>query len=141
MKKIHENITTENLVERRKRRSELDLLRSRLKLLAGKDRVLMTMYMENGNSIRQIARLLGVTESKVTRKIRSLTRRLVDGEYIECLRARERFYGHQLRIARDYFLAGLSVEKVAEKRRCSCYQVRKTLHEIQSLVGNFRKMA
>jgi predicted DNA-binding protein YlxM (UPF0122 family) len=136
MKKIHENITAENVVVRRRCRSELDLLRSRLKLLTGKDRVLMTMYMENGNSVRQIARLLGVTESKVTRRIRSLTRRLIDGEYIECLRARERFYEHQLRIARDYFLLGMSVEKVAEKRRCSRYQVRKTLHEVQSLVGN-----
>jgi len=33
---------------------------------------------------------------------------------------------------------GMSVKKVAEKRLCSCYQVRKTLHEIQSLVGNIQ---
>ena len=137
MKEIHENITRGDLEQRKTLRREIELLRGRLKLLAGRDRVLMTMYMENGNSIRQIARLLGVTESKITRRIRCLTRRLIDSEYIECLRARDKFYEHQLRIAKDYFLTGMSVEKVARKRRCSCYQVRKTLHEIQSLVGNF----
>jgi predicted DNA-binding protein YlxM (UPF0122 family) len=138
MKEIHENITKEDLEQRERRRREIELLRSRLKLLAGRDRVLMTMYLENGNSIRQIARLLCVTESKVARRIRRLTRRLIDSEYIECMRAREKFYEHQLRIAKDYFLTGLSVEKVAEKRRCSCYRVRKTLREIQSLVGNLQ---
>lgn len=138
MKEIHENISKENVVVRRKSRSEIDLLRSRLKLLVGKDKVLMTMYMDNGNSIRQIARLLGVTETKVKRRIRRLTRGLIDSEYIECLRARDMFYEHQLKIAKDYFLMGMSVKKVAEQRRCSCYQVRKTLHEIQSLVGNIQ---
>ena len=137
MKEIHENITRGDLEQRKTLRREIELLRGRLKLLAGRDRVLMTMYMENGNSIRQIARLLGVTESKITRRIRCLTRRLIDSEYIECLRARDKFYEHQLRIAKDYFLTGMSVEKVARKRRCSCYRVRKTLHEIQGLVGNF----
>ena len=138
IEEIHENITKEDLEQRKKLRREIELLRGRLKLLAGRDRILMTMYMENGNSIRQIARLLDVSESKITRRIRHLTRRLIDSEYIECLRLREKFYEHQLRIAKDYFLTGLSVEKVAEKRQCSCYRVRKTLHDIQSLVGNIQ---
>ena len=140
MKEIHENITKEDLEQRKNRRREIELLRGRLKLLAGRDRIMMTMYMENGNSIRQIARLLEVSESKITRRIRQLTRRLIDSEYMECLRSREKLYKHQLRIAKDYFLTGLSVEKIAEKRMCSCYQVRKTLHDIQSLVGNFQNL-
>ena len=36
-------------------RDFIDLLRSRLRLLSGKDRLLMTMYLEKGNSYRQLA--------------------------------------------------------------------------------------
>lgn len=140
MKDIHENITKEDLEQRKSRRREIELLRGRLKLLAGRDRIIMTMYMENGNSVRQISRLLKVSESKVARRIRQLTRRLVDSEYIECLRSRDKLYKHQLRIAKDYFLTGLSVEKIAEKRSCSNYHVRKTLDDIQSLVGDLQNL-
>jgi len=48
-------------------RDRIDLLRSRVNLLTGKDRLLMTMYLENSNSFRQMARLAGVNESRTKR--------------------------------------------------------------------------
>lgn len=140
MIEVHENITKEDMEQRKSRRREIELLRGRLKLLAGRDRIIMTMYMENGNSVRQIAKLLKVRDSKVTRRIRLLTRRLVNNEYIEYLRSSEKLYRDQLRIAKDYFLRGLSVEKIAERRSCSSYQVRQTLDDIQGLVGSLQDL-
>jgi len=82
MKKIHVNISQKTLEAKNRHRDQIDLLRSRLNLLNGKDKVMMTMYLENGNSFRQIARLTSVSEARIARRIRGLTKRLIDGQYI-----------------------------------------------------------
>ena len=115
-------------------RDRIDLLRSRVNLLTGKDKLLMTMYLENSNSFRQMARLAGVNETRIARRIHRVTKRLIDGEYITCLRNRNKFTKTEMAIAKDYFLLGLSMKKIAGKRRRSYYRVRETLKKIQRLV-------
>jgi predicted DNA-binding protein YlxM (UPF0122 family) len=136
MKKIHVNISQTTLEAGKRRRDELDLLRSRLNLLDGKEKVLMTMYLENGNSFRQIARLTGVNETSIARRIHGLTKRLVDNQYIVCIRNRKKFTRDQMNISKDYFLMGLSVSKIAAKRHRSCYHVRETLKKIKSILND-----
>ena len=120
--------------DRNEYRDRLDLLRSRVNLLTGKDKLLMTMYLENSNSFRQMARLAGVNETRIARRIHKVTKRLIDGEYITCLRNRKKFSKTEMAIAKDYFLLGLSMKKIAGKRRRSYYRVRETLKKIQRLV-------
>jgi len=115
-------------------RDRIDLLRSRVNLLTGKDKLLMTMYLENSNSFRQMARLAGVNEVSIARRIHRLIKRLLDGEYITCLRNKDKFSKTEMAIAKDYFLLGLSMKKIAVKRRLSYYRVRETLKKIQRLV-------
>ncbi len=134
MKKIHINISQTTLEAEKRRRDELDLLRSRLHLLNGKEKVLMTMYLENGSSFRQIARLAGVCDTSIARRIHILTERLTDGEYITCLRNRDKFTRAEMAVAKDYFLLGLSQRKIAINRNCSVYRIRKILKRIQQLV-------
>ncbi len=110
------------------------MLRSRLNLLSGTDKLLMIMYVEHGNSIRQIARIRGVSETSVARKIRAITKRLTDGPYIDCLRNRNKLTGRQLAVAKDYYLMGLSMRQIAAKRCRSYYRVRDTINEIQNIV-------
>ncbi len=136
MKKIHINISQTTLEAEKRRRDELDLLRSRLHLLNGKDKVLMTMYLENGSSFRQIARLTGVSDTSIARRINILTERLTDGEYITCLRNRDKFTRDQMTIAKDYFLVGLSMKEIAVKRRWSRYHVRETIIKIKSILND-----
>ncbi|MDD5327267.1 MAG: hypothetical protein PHY02_05575 [Phycisphaerae bacterium] len=135
MRRIHENISQGSTKSRTEYRDRIDLLRSRVGLLAGKDRVLMTMYMENGNSFRQMARLSGVNEASIARRIHKVTKRLINGEYITCLRNRDRFSRGELDIAKDYFLTGLSIKKIATKRDSTYYSVRKTLKKIQGIIA------
>ncbi len=135
MKKIHENIPQSSIKTRTEYRDRIDLLRSRVSLLTGKDRVLMTMYIENGNSFRQMARLVGVSEVSIARRIHKVTERLMNGEYITCLRSRDKFGRNELDIAKDYFLEGLSMKKIAKKRDSTYYCVRKTLKKIQGLIA------
>ncbi len=105
-----------------------------MSLLSGKDKMLMTMYLENSNSFRQMSRLAGVNESSIARQINRVTKRLLDGEYITCLRNRDKFSKREMGVAKDYFLSGLSMKKIAGKRHCSYYRVRKTLKKIQRLI-------
>jgi len=136
MKKIHVNLSQTMLEAEKRRRAELDLLRSRLHLLNGKEKVLMTMYLENGSSFRQIARLTGVSDTSIARRINRLTKRLIDGQYIACLRNRDKFTRYQMTIAKDYFLVGLSMKEIAVKRRWSCYHVRETIIKIKSVLND-----
>jgi len=134
MRRIHDNVGTDAREALMERRERIDLLRSRASLLTGRDRLLMEMYLENGNTFRQMARLAGVNESSIAKRINKVTKRLLDGEYITCLRNRERLGVAELSMAKDYFLDGLSIRRIAEKRGCTFYQVRKTLLKIQAIV-------
>ena len=134
MQTVNENTAQEALEARKTVRDRIELLRSRVSLLTGRDKLLMTMYLENGNTFRQMARLAGVNEASIARRIHKVTKRLIDGEYITCLRNRDKFTEAELAAAKDYFLLGLSQRKIGLKRNCSTYQVRKILKRIQQLV-------
>ena len=134
MLRIHENISEEAMQNRNEYRDRVDLLRNRASLLRGRDRLLMTMYLENGNTFRQMARLAGVNESSIARRINKIVKRLLDGQYITCLRNSEKFDADELGIAKDYFLEGLSLKKIASKRKYTFYRVRKTMQKIQGIM-------
>ncbi len=142
MKKINFNI---DLVESKDRSSgevskvsifadEIDLLKSRARILNGKDRALMKMYLEKGSSFSQIAKLAGVNEATIARRIHKLTRRLVNGEYISFVRNRRLFNQQERVIARDHYVMGLTQKQIAEKRNTSVYCVRKVQEKIQRLI-------
>jgi len=122
-------------------RRHVELLRRRLGLLSGKDKVLMTMYITNGNSFRQIARLLDVSETSVARKIHQLSERLTNGEFLTCVRNRDKLSRRQIAIARDSFLEGLSNKQIAKKRSMSLYAVRKELAVIRNLIREMKPVA
>ncbi len=112
----------------------IDMLRARVSVLAGRDKALMQMYLRNGSTFSQMARLAGVNEATIARRINKLISRLVDGEYITCLRKRNQLDAMDRCIAKDYFIEGLSQKKIAIKRNITIYCVRKKLHKIQRLV-------
>lgn len=134
MRKVNSNLSQKTLKAKNDYRDRIDLLRSRVNLLTGRDKLLMTMYLENGNSIRQMARLASVNYTIIARRIHRLTKRLIDGEYIICLQNRDKFTEAEMVIARDYFLMGLSIKKIAAKRNSTYYRVRKSLKKIQRVV-------
>jgi len=119
-------------------RRHVELLRRRIGLLSGKDKVLMTMYITNGNSFRQIARLLDVSETSIARRIHQLADRLTNGEFLTCVRNRDKLNRRQMAIARDAFLIGLSNKQIARKRSLSLYAVRKELANIRSLIREMK---
>ena len=134
MKRVHENISPEAQELKGHHRSRTDVLRSRLHILSGTDKVLMTMYVENGNSCRQIARIAGLNESTVARRINAIVKRLMDGQFIRCLKNSRKLTVDQMAIAKDFFVMGLPMSRIAGKRSSSVHRVRKALVNIRSLV-------
>ena len=135
MKQVHANMSTEQLAVKTSYRERIEMLYHRVELLSGKDKVLMTMYLKNGNTFAQMARLIGVNEATVGRRISKVTKRLIDGEYIACLRRREEFSKGELEIARKYFLCGMSIRKISEKQKLSYYKVHQVLKKIRSIIS------
>jgi predicted DNA-binding protein YlxM (UPF0122 family) len=134
MKKIYTDISNAAEKSWKNQRDMFDLVRGRLNLLKGREKIIMTMYIEKGNSIRQIARLMGVDEMKISRKIHKLTHTLSDGTFIKCLKKRDRLSLHEMSIARDYFLNGRSIRHIANKHNWSFYRVRQKLQEIKHTI-------
>lgn len=91
----------------------------------------MKMYLEKGNNFRQLALLTGIHERNMARKIEKITKRLINSEYITCLRNRDRFNQAELAVAKEYFLTGLSIRQIAAKRHTTYYQVRKIIDKIK----------
>jgi len=114
-------------------RDRIDLLRSRVGLLTGKDRALMKIYLENAGTFRQMARIANVNEANIARHIYKLVRRLLDGQYITCLRNRDKFSDEQIEMARDYFVDGLPMSEIANRHKTTYYTVRQTMKLIQRL--------
>ncbi|MHC4507396.1 MAG: sigma factor-like helix-turn-helix DNA-binding protein [Planctomycetota bacterium] len=135
MQRTHENISEGVEKVKGYHRDQMDMLRRRLALLSGTDKVLMTMYVENGNSFRQIARVRGVSETSVARRVHKITARLTDSAYITCMRNRAKLTTDQMAIAKDFFLMGLPMSRIAAKRGTSVHRVRRALIEIRSLVS------
>ena len=127
-------LSNENALPEAECRDNVELLRRRICLLDGKDRMLMSMYFQNGSSCYQIARLLGVCDATITRRIRKLTEHLIGEPFQRYRQFRKQFDSLHKDIARDHFLMALSIQQIAEKRNYSFYKVRTALKEIKSIV-------
>ena len=134
MKKVSVNLDILENNEKQLYRQRIDLLQSRAALLTGKDKTLMDMYIANGNSFRQMAAVAGVNETTIARRIYTIIKRLIDGQYITCLRNKGRLDDMDLKVAKDYLLGGLAQQKIADKHKISKYRVRKILTKIQAII-------
>jgi len=134
MKKTHENISEGTRDFKGRHRDRMEALGGRLNLLSGADKVLMTMYVQNGNSFRQIACIRGVSETSIARRIRTIVQRLTNSEYIRCVRNSDKLTVDQMGIAKDFFLMGQPMSKIARTRGTSVYVIRRALLDIRDLL-------
>ncbi len=134
MERIHKNISESGTGVRNGYREKIELLRSRVSWLKGRDQVLMEMYLEKEVSFTEISRLTGESRGNVSRRIRKIARRLLEGEYVTCLEHRERFTERELEIAKEHFLRGVATKEVARRHGWSYYEVRETVRKIRWMV-------
>lgn len=112
---------------------EVELVRRRAEILNPSDRSLLVLYLEHGGRLADIARVAGVSEGVISRRVRRLRRCLVEGRYIACLRKRDRLTPGQLALARDYFVDGLGISGISTKRGLTTYRVRKVIRMLEQI--------
>jgi len=134
MRKIKEYLPQKMRQNRDEYRNKIELLRGRINLLKGEEKLLMSMYLNKGNSVRQLARLAGVNDASIARRINSIIKRLIDGKYIICLRNCDKFNTEEMGIAKEYFLLGFSMRKIAAKRCWTYYRARKAIKKIRQQI-------
>lgn len=114
---------------------------ARAHLLTNRDRALLALHVDAGNSFHQIARLLGVRPTTIARRIRKITERLVDQTYPLCARSPERFAELELSIIRDFFVRGLSMAEISRAHGVSYYRARATVQKAEAFAGSVRSLA
>jgi predicted DNA-binding protein YlxM (UPF0122 family) len=118
------------------RRDAIDLLRNRIGLLAGKDRLIMRMYFDDGASARRIAALLNVSASTIARRIQTLSKRLLTAGHRHYINNGHNFTHAELQIAKDHFIRGMSLRSIAAQHNCSVYRIRETIRKIKLITEN-----
>lgn len=134
MEQLHEYLSQRTAQNKVESREEFELLRSRIELLKGKDRHLMRMYLDNGNSIRQLALLASVSEATIARKVSGIVKRLIDERFTVCQRHSDMFTKSEMTIAKEYILLGYSIRKIAAKRHWSYYRTRRAVEKIMKTI-------
>jgi len=119
-------------------RGAADALRSRAHLLAGRDRTLLEMYLEHGNSLHQIGRLMGMSPANVGRRIRRIMRRLTDDTYAICVGNHHDFSGRELLLIKDHFVCGHSKRHISRTRGVTLYRVIATLQKASEYVASVK---
>jgi hypothetical protein len=92
------------------------ILRERLNYLHGRDKIIMSMYLINGISYRQIALLLKINQGTIFRIIKKTIHKLTEGVFAVCIEKKEQFSTDEISIAKDYYVNGLTIRKIAVKR-------------------------
>ena len=129
----------ENIEQIKALAEHLNTIRNRFYLLDRRDRMIMSMYFDKGLSFRQIALLLNTTTSRISRRIRKIIFELTKGKFIFCLKKREIFTRSEMEIAKDYFVSGLSIKQIAEKKNTSFYHIRELLKELRHNINQIQK--
>lgn len=108
-------------------RNFTETLIQRIPLLAGEDRVLVALYLDDGHSFGQIARLIGASPTTIARRIRRIARQLADETYPFCLARKSAFRRLELAIIRDHFVRGRTCTQISRRRGLTYYRVRTTI--------------
>jgi DNA-directed RNA polymerase specialized sigma24 family protein len=115
------------------RREVVEVLRTRLSLLDGADRVLLKMHLDAGSSFDEIAKLTGLNRSSICRRIHRMMGRLADETYVRCAAAQDRFSAPELIVVRDHFVRGLSLKRICREHNLCYYRVRTIVERARRL--------
>jgi uncharacterized protein YerC len=114
--------------------SQLDTLKARCELLSGMDRALMDMLLQGQCKYADLAVLLGISASALSRRVQRLIG-ILGGRYSVCLRDRRRLSPLESKIARLIFLDGWTLRQIAGHTGISLYRVRKIAKKFKSRAG------
>ena len=110
---------------------QLDTLKARCELLSGMDRVLMELLLQGQCKYADLAVLMGISESALSRRVQRLIG-ILGGRYSVCLRYRRQLSPLESKIARLAFLDGWTLRQIAGHTGLSLYRVRQIARKLKS---------
>jgi DNA-directed RNA polymerase specialized sigma subunit len=109
---------------------QLDTLKARCQLLSGMDRVLMELFLQGQCKYADLAILMGISESALSRRVRRLIG-ILGGRYSICL-CRYRQLSHlEWKVARLAFLDGWTLQQIAGHTGMSLYRIRQVTQKLK----------
>ena len=120
-----------SVIARQKLDTMAGVLRGRSVRLDSKKKALLRMILDQGGSYGQVARLSGEHASTVSRRFRSMVRRLGGSTAQAADEALQRLGPLEKTILIESFLCGIGQRAIAAKLGVSRYRVRKVLHPFQ----------
>lgn len=122
---------------RPEKRSQSDVIFSRLALLDPADRVMVEMHLLHGVSYKELGLLTGEKSQTLARRVDHCVRRLLGGQYIVVVRNRQCFSPEELAVAYDSFLLGMGYRTIAKKRGLGTGTCRGMVKRLKERVKQF----
>ena len=120
-----------DLVEEGKVPGPLERVLERAEFLNGQDRVMVQSLRRGDLYFWEIAELMGISRSALTRRWQRLLRRLADPLIAALIEGPKGLREEFRQIGIEHYLQGLSVRVVAEKHRMSPWEVRQILRFVR----------
>ncbi len=115
-------------------RPDTQTLLQRAQQLSEPDRTVVTMYLQNAASFRQIAKLTDLSESAVARRIRKILAVLSDEKLNALLTSGKLLSRRQKKVIRDHFFGGLTLGDIARKHKMSYYNARRIVRVVRKII-------
>jgi DNA-binding CsgD family transcriptional regulator len=116
------------------RRDDIDILRMRAEMVfKGRHLAMINLYYGRGATCREIAALIGRSESQTLRILSSLTDKLSDDRSISFIRNPDKFTSAEKELISAHLFDGLSFKKTAMKHGCTIHRVRAAISKLEKL--------
>ncbi len=125
-----------NILEKR---DDVDIIRMRAEAVyTGRRLAIMSLYFGRGATCREIGALIGRSEGQTFRMITALAEKLGDSRCAAFLRNREKFTPQESSLISTYLFEGLSLQKTAQKHKCTIHRVRAALDRLAKIPDTTR---
>jgi predicted DNA-binding protein YlxM (UPF0122 family) len=104
----------------------------RVDILSEKQRTLVRLFM-NSHSYSSIAKIAGVNEVTVARRLKKIARHISSNNFFAALSENNNLPAEKMEILKDYFVSSLAIKTIAKNKNLSFYSVRKMIRQMRNL--------
>lgn len=105
-----------------------EVLTARVELLSEEQRLLVRLF-QAGQSYKAIAIMAGTNEVTITRRLRRIAQRISDDRFVAALSG-ENTQDPQMKILKEKFINGKTLEQITKNAGLSKYKVRKIINRV-----------
>jgi len=117
-----------------------EIIAGRAELLCSRDRELVEATLVRGQSVASVARIMGVSQKTLGRKVRGLASRLISCGFLDTARALPYLNSDEAEIAQMRYCQGVSARRLAREHGVSGYVMRRRLDVIGAKISAICRM-